>query len=188
MTTSQASRRKTFGKTASPHESGSLSHARHDARTKARILRLPEPLFRRSNQLIHRSVIASEARVASRILGHQGSRNPRQFILRSPICIPWTVDSYFQGSEREAIIVSFVRSNSDATSGFLTTADEGPRRLNVALTRGRRRLVVIGDWETLGEYPSYQNSDRYYARLYADLATHISSIDKMLNDDELYSS
>jgi len=98
-----------------------------------------------------------------------------------------TVDA-FQGSEREAIIVSFVRSNSDAASGFLTTADEGPRRLNVALTRGRRRLVVIGDWETLGECPSYHDSDGRCARLYADLATHISSINKMLNEEELSSS
>ena len=59
-----------------------------------------------------------------------------------------TVDS-FQGGEREAIIVSFVRSNEDGRAGFLTLPDEGKRRLNVALTRARKRLVLVGDFETL---------------------------------------
>jgi len=47
-----------------------------------------------------------------------------------------TIDA-FQGSEREAIIISFVRSNDTGESGFLTLPDEGPRRLNVALTRAK---------------------------------------------------
>jgi DNA polymerase III delta prime subunit len=91
-----------------------------------------------------------------------------------------TVDA-FQGSEREAIIVSLVRSNPNASSGFLTMPDEGPRRLNVALTRGRKRVVVIGNWDTLAERAAHRDSDESCAELYADLEAHIRGIGKMLD-------
>ncbi|WP_418281215.1 DEAD/DEAH box helicase [Halorubrum sp. DTA98] len=80
-----------------------------------------------------------------------------------------TVDS-FQGGEREAIIVSFVRSNPDGHSGFLEFPEEGPRRLNVALTRARKRLVVVGNWETLGTLAPHRTAEESCAHLYADLA------------------
>lgn len=83
-----------------------------------------------------------------------------------------TVDS-FQGSEREAIIVSFVRSNEDGHSGFLEFPEEGPRRLNVALTRPRRRLVLIGDWETLGTVAPHRDPSESCASLYADLSEYL---------------
>lgn len=59
-----------------------------------------------------------------------------------------TVDG-FQGREKEAILISLTRSNPRCEVGFL--ADE--RRLNVALTRARRHLCVIGDSATIGAHP-----------------------------------
>lgn len=53
----------------------------------------------------------------------------------------------FQGREKEAVIVSLVRSNSDGEVGFLGER----RRLNVAMTRPKRHLCVIGDSETVGK-------------------------------------
>ncbi|KAJ9077418.1 DNA-binding protein SMUBP-2 [Entomophthora muscae] len=47
----------------------------------------------------------------------------------------------FQGQEREAVLVSLVRSNPEGSVGFLSDH----RRLNVALTRARRHLCLIGD-------------------------------------------
>jgi ATP-dependent RNA/DNA helicase IGHMBP2 len=59
-----------------------------------------------------------------------------------------TVDG-LQGREKEAVIVSLVRSNEAGEVGFLAEL----RRLNVALTRARRHLTVIGDSATLACHP-----------------------------------
>ncbi len=61
-----------------------------------------------------------------------------------------TVDG-FQGREMEAIIISLVRSNREGQIGFLAET----RRMNVALTRARRKLIVIGDSATIGNDPFY---------------------------------
>lgn len=61
-----------------------------------------------------------------------------------------TVDG-FQGREKEAVIVDLVRSNDRGEIGFLANT----RRMNVALTRARRFLLVIADSATLGEHPYY---------------------------------
>jgi predicted DNA helicase len=61
-----------------------------------------------------------------------------------------TVDA-FQGREKEAVLLSLVRSNTEQQLGFL----EDLRRLNVALTRPRRHLFVVGDSATLSGHPLY---------------------------------
>lgn len=58
----------------------------------------------------------------------------------------------FQGREKEAIILSLVRSNDGGRIGFLSDM----RRLNVAITRARRCLIVIGDSATIARHPVYQ--------------------------------
>ena len=67
----------------------------------------------------------------------------------------------FQGREKEAVVISLVRSNPEGEIGFLADV----RRTNVALTRARRALVVIGDSATLA-------SDPFYGRM----LTHFESI------------
>lgn len=57
----------------------------------------------------------------------------------------------FQGREKEATIVSLVRSNDEGEVGFLGDT----RRMNVAMTRARRLLIVIGDSATIGRHPFY---------------------------------
>lgn len=66
-----------------------------------------------------------------------------------------TIDS-FQGQEQEVVILSLVRSNVDANIGFLSDY----RRMNVALTRAKEKLYVIGDSSTIGQdafYASFLN-------------------------------
>jgi superfamily I DNA and/or RNA helicase len=63
-----------------------------------------------------------------------------------------TIDS-FQGQESETVIISLVRSNSEGEIGFL----KDYRRMNVAITRAKERLIVIGDSATIGQ-------DAFYAK------------------------
>lgn len=70
-----------------------------------------------------------------------------------------TVDG-FQGREKEAIVISLVRSNLTGELGFLTDT----RRMNVALTRARRKLLVIGDSSTLANHPFYLRLLDYFER------------------------
>jgi superfamily I DNA and/or RNA helicase len=67
-----------------------------------------------------------------------------------------TVDG-FQGREKEAVIVDLVRSNDSGELGFLTNT----RRMNVALTRARRFLLIVADSATLGEHPYYAELLRF---------------------------
>jgi superfamily I DNA and/or RNA helicase len=61
-----------------------------------------------------------------------------------------TVDG-FQGREKEAVVICTVRSNQLGEIGFLSDA----RRMNVALTRARRKMIVIGDSATLASDPFF---------------------------------
>lgn len=70
-----------------------------------------------------------------------------------------TVDG-FQGREKEAIVVDLVRSNDEARLGFL----EDVRRMNVAITRARRFLLVVGDTATFGAHPYYAALLRHVER------------------------
>ncbi len=70
-----------------------------------------------------------------------------------------TVDS-FQGQERDVIYISLVRSNDNGEIGFLKDF----RRMNVAMTRAKRKLVLIGDSATLGS-----------AKFYTDMLDYIEA-------------
>lgn len=63
-----------------------------------------------------------------------------------------TIDG-FQGQEKDVIYISMVRSNDTKEIGFLNDI----RRMNVALTRAKKKLVVIGDSALLGNYPFYKD-------------------------------
>jgi ATP-dependent RNA/DNA helicase IGHMBP2 len=70
-----------------------------------------------------------------------------------------TVDA-FQGQERDVIAISFVRSNSKGEVGFLSDI----RRTNVAMTRAKKKLIMIGDSATLGSHPFYIKLLEYVQR------------------------
>jgi superfamily I DNA and/or RNA helicase len=67
-----------------------------------------------------------------------------------------TIDS-FQGRESEIVILSLVRSNPDGEIGFLMN----PKRLNVALTRAKSHLILIGDSSTLCRHKEFQDLYNY---------------------------
>jgi ATP-dependent RNA/DNA helicase IGHMBP2 len=67
-----------------------------------------------------------------------------------------TIDS-FQGQEKDIIYISLVRSNSENNIGFLADI----RRMNVAMTRARKKLVIVGDSATLSSHAFYENLISY---------------------------
>ncbi len=67
----------------------------------------------------------------------------------------------FQGREKEAVVISLVRSNPEGEIGFLADV----RRMNVALTRARRKLIVIGDSATLAGHPFYRRMIEHFEGL-----------------------
>ena len=67
-----------------------------------------------------------------------------------------TIDS-FQGQERDVVYISLTRSNSEGQIGFLSDT----RRMNVAMTRARKKLVVIGDSATLSQFRFYADFIAY---------------------------
>jgi Superfamily I DNA and RNA helicases and helicase subunits len=94
-----------------------------------------------------------------------------------PALQPWanhisinTIDS-FQGQERDIVYISLTRSNADNRIGFLSEI----RRMNVAMTRARKKLVVIGDSATLSQYA-----------FYADFIEYAQSVDGYVSAWEYY--
>ncbi|MFZ5802653.1 MAG: AAA domain-containing protein [Candidatus Omnitrophota bacterium] len=69
----------------------------------------------------------------------------------------------FQGREKEAVLLSLVRSNLTGKLGFLADT----RRMNVAMTRAKRKLIVIGDSATISTIPFYENFLRYVESIQA---------------------
>ncbi len=73
-----------------------------------------------------------------------------------------TVDS-FQGQERDIIYISMTRSNEQGEIGFLADM----RRMNVAMTRAKKKLVIVGDSATLSQHPFYADFLAYAERIHA---------------------
>lgn len=71
-----------------------------------------------------------------------------------------TVDG-FQGQERDIILISLVRSNDGGDIGFLRDL----RRMNVAITRARMKLIILGSSETMTSHPFYKKLYEYVGQL-----------------------
>ena len=71
-----------------------------------------------------------------------------------------TVDG-FQGQERDIILISLVRSNDEGQIGFLRDL----RRMNVAITRARMKLIILGDASTMTRHPFYKKLYEYIEAL-----------------------
>ena len=91
----------------------------------------------------------------------------RQLIKRDAFFKPYrhlitinTVDG-FQGQERDVILISLVRANEEGQIGFLNDL----RRMNVAITRARMKLIILGDASTLTKHPFYKKLYEYILAL-----------------------
>ena len=71
-----------------------------------------------------------------------------------------TVDG-FQGQERDIIVISLVRNNDEGQIGFLRDL----RRMNVAITRARMKLFIMGDSTTMTKHPFYRKLYNYIKNL-----------------------
>ncbi len=87
----------------------------------------------------------------------------RQLLRNRPFFRPYknlisinTVDG-FQGQERDVILISLVRANDKGEIGFLNDL----RRMNVAITRARMKLIILGDVPTLTRHPFYKRLHEY---------------------------
>ncbi|TIA72637.1 DNA helicase [Aureobasidium pullulans] len=83
----------------------------------------------------------------------------------------------FQGREKEAVVVSLVRSNAEHEVGFLAEK----RRLNVAMTRPKRHLCIVGDSETVGRGSKFLKSWMDFLEENADL--RYPDLDDVLRDE-----
>jgi len=86
-----------------------------------------------------------------------------------------TVDA-FQGQERDVILISLVRANSEGQIGFL----QDLRRMNVAITRARHKVMIAGDAATLCGFTSGQQGTRLSHRFYRKLYQHIGKVGRIV--------
>ena len=80
-----------------------------------------------------------------------------------PLLTVNTVDG-FQGQERDVIFISLVRANEDGQIGFLSDL----RRMNVAMTRARMKLVILGEASTLARHAFYRKLLAFIHALHSD--------------------
>ena len=99
--------------------------------------------------------IISPYRVQTRYIRQQIYRRKEFSPFRRAITVS-TVDG-FQGQERDIIFISLVRSNDSGQIGFLSDL----RRMNVAMTRARMKLVIFGDKETMKHHAFYRKLIEY---------------------------
>lgn len=91
-----------------------------------------------------------------------------------------SVDSY-QGQEREVILFAFTRSNARGAVGFL--ADW--RRLNVAMTRTKRQLIMVGDLSTLTKHGAHERPDHQFKQAMQLLVKHIHKSGELIAAGDL---
>ena len=122
-------------------------------------------LNRREADMVRRKAMELlEAGVAAKDIAVIAPYAAQVRLLRQKLDVPGLeIDSVdgFQGREKEAVVISLVRSNAQGQIGFLADV----RRMNVALTRARRKLLVIGDSATLAGHPFYQRMIEYFEKL-----------------------
>jgi superfamily I DNA and/or RNA helicase len=94
-----------------------------------------------------------------RILNQLLQDSPELMVYADKIAVN-TIDS-FQGQERDVVYISLTRSNTEGEIGFLNDI----RRMNVAMTRARKKLVVIGDSSTLASSAFYADMISYAEQL-----------------------
>ena len=99
--------------------------------------------------------IISPYRVQTRYIRQQIRRRKDFSPFRQAITVS-TVDG-FQGQERDIILISLVRSNDSGQIGFLSDL----RRMNVAMTRARMKLIIFGDKETMRHHAFYRKLINY---------------------------
>jgi len=99
--------------------------------------------------------VISPYRAQVQYLRNLVKKNERLKPLRSLISVN-TVDG-FQGQERDVIIISLVRSNDEGQIGFL----QDLRRMNVAITRARMKLIILGNAQTMTRHPFYKKLYSY---------------------------
>ena len=90
-----------------------------------------------------------------------------------------SVDSY-QGQERKVIIFALSRSNPSGTVGFLSDW----RRLNVAMTRTKQQIIMLGNFKTLTKRKKPGSRDEEFKIAMDKLRTHVKTHGQLIEADE----